>query len=298
MSPVLIAGVLLVMLPLSLLLYRVVAADTGTRKLVRQNLISGPAPASAKKAKNQNQNLEDFARRLAPRSYISWLQKLLNRAGRPAGLPIQRLLVLKPLLSLAVFFLGFLVISANPSKNAVLLTAAAVILAYFTPDVLLDSRAKDRKAEITMELPNTLDQVLIAVQAGLGFESSMTKAADSGKGPLAHELRRTLQDIQMGRNRAESYMDLADRTDVKDLRSFVRAIIQADKYGLSIASVLRTQADELRIKRRQQAEEKAMKIPVKILFPLIFTILPVLFVVILSPIVMNLAKLFSGGVGF
>ena len=295
MSPIAIAGLLLIILPASLLLYRVIAADSGTRKLVRQNLIHGPIPTSTKKSQAPTQDLEEFVKRLAPKSYSNWLKKLLNRAGRPVGLPIQRLLVLKPLLALTVFFVGFLAIMSNSSRNVILLTVLATVLAYFTPDILLDSRAKDRKSEIDLALPNTLDQVLISVQAGLGFESAMTKAAISGKGPLSEELRRTLQDIQMGRNRAESYLDLADRTDVKDLRSFVRAIIQADKYGISIANVLRTQADELRIKRRQRAEEKAMKLPVKILFPLIFTILPVLFIVILSPLVLDIGKMFGGG---
>lgn len=295
MPPIAIAAILLIILPLSLLLFRALATDTGTRKLVKQNLQAGPAVGKTKKPKTANENLNEIGRRLAPKSYAAWLQKLLNRAGRPIGLPLQRLLVIKPLLAISAFFLGLLVLGGTFSKTSVLLFSAVVLLAYFTPDVLLDSRGKDRQEEITLELPNTLDQMLIAVEAGLGFESAMAKAAASGKGPLALELKRTLQDIQMGRNRADSYLALAERTEVKDLKTFVRAIIQADKYGISISRVLRTQADELRVKRRQRAEEKAMKIPVKILFPLIFTILPVLFIVILSPAVIGIIKMFSGG---
>ncbi|ALV44525.1 secretion system protein [Arthrobacter alpinus] len=295
MSPLAIAAVLLITLPLSLLLFQAVATDTGTRKLVKQNLLVGPIPEKTKKAKTPNENLYSLGYRLAPKSYAAWLQKLLNRAGRPAGMPLPRLLVVKPLLAVAVFLLGVLFISGRVSTTGVLLLAAAVILAYFIPDVILDSRGKDRQEEITMELPNTLDQMLISVQAGLGFESAMAKAATTGKGPLTLELNRTLQDIQMGRPRAESYMALVERTQVADLKSFVRAIIQADKYGISISRVLKTQADELRTKRRQRAEEKAMKIPVTILFPLIFTILPVLFIVILSPAIISVVKMFSGG---
>jgi len=296
MSPIAIAAALLIMLPLSLLLFQALATDTGTRKVVRQNLIAGPRPAKSKKARTSNENLNDLGRKLAPKSYVVRLQRLLNRAGRPAGMPLQRLLILKPILAVSTFFIGVLLLTGRFSKLGLLILAGAVILAYFIPDVLLDSRGKDRQEEITLELPNTLDQMLIAVEAGLGFESAMSKAAITGKGPLALELRRTLQDIQMGRNRADAYLALVERTEVKDLKSFVRAIVQADKYGIAISRVLRTQADELRTKRRQRAEEKAMKIPVKILFPLIFTILPVLFIVVLSPAIIGVVKMFSGGI--
>ncbi|WP_269938209.1 type II secretion system F family protein [Arthrobacter sp. HY1533] len=295
MSPIALLAVLLITLPLSFLLFSTLAADTGTRKQIRQNLVEGPSAIKAKSAKTSNERMNELGRKLAPKSYIAWLLRLLSRAGRPAGMPLERLLVIKPLLALSIFLMGLLIVVRAPGKLGFVLLIVATVLAYFVPDVLLDSRAKDRQENITMELPNTLDQMLIAVQAGLGFESAMARAASTGKGPLAHELGRTLQDIQMGRNRAESYLALVERTDVKDLKTFVRAIIQADKYGISISKVLRTQADELRIKRRQRAEEKAMKIPVKILFPLIFTILPVLFIVILSPAVIGIVKMFSGG---
>ncbi|MCQ9163593.1 type II secretion system F family protein [Arthrobacter sp. STN4] len=295
MSPIAWAAILLITLPIGLLLFQTLAADTGTRKLVRQNLIEGTAPVKAKKAKTPNENLNEIARKLAPKSYVGWLNKLLNRAGRPAEMPLQRLLVVKPLLALTVFLVGFLFLSRDPGKLGLLMLIGATVLAYFAPDILLDSRAKSRQEEITLELPNTLDQMLISVEAGLGFESAMGRAASSGKGPLAVELKRTMQDIQMGRNRAESYLALVERTQVKDLKSFVRAVIQADKYGIAIGRVLRTQADELRTKRRQRAEEKAMKVPVKILFPLIFTILPVLFIVMLSPAIVGIVNLFSKG---
>ncbi|NVM99300.1 type II secretion system F family protein [Arthrobacter sp. SDTb3-6] len=293
MSPLALAAILFITLPLATLLFQVLAADTGTRKLVRQNLLVGPLAVKEKLARSRSVDLSEIAGRLAPKSYEAWLQRLLNRAGRPAKMPLARLLVIKPLLSFGVFLVGILFVASNPTKVTVLSLLGAVVLVYFAPDIMLDSRAKDRQEKITLELPNTLDQMLIAVQAGLGFESAMTRAASTGTGPLATELKRTLQDIQMGRTRADSYLALAQRTEVKDLKSFVRAIIQADKYGISIGNVLRAQADELRVKRRQRAEEKAMKIPVKILFPLIFTILPVLFIVILSPAIIGIMHIFS-----
>ncbi len=129
--------------------------------------------------------------------------------------------------------------------------------------------------------------MLIAVEAGLGFESAMARAGKNGKGPLAEELVRTLQDMRVGMSRRDAYKALAARTDVPDLRAFVRAVVQADIYGISVSTVLRTQAKEMRTKRRQRAEEKAMQIPVKVLFPLMLFILPVLFIAVLGPTIIS-----------
>jgi tight adherence protein C len=133
----------------------------------------------------------------------------------------------------------------------------------------------------------------IAVEAGLGFDSAMARAGKNGNGPLAEELVRTLQDIQVGQSRRAAYESLAERTAVPDLRKFVRAIVQADKYGIAIADVLRTQAFEMRMKRRQRAEEKAMQIPVKVIFPLMLCILPVLFIVLLGPAAIGIVATFK-----
>ncbi|WP_139346877.1 type II secretion system F family protein, partial [Sinomonas mesophila] len=122
-------------------------------------------------------------------------------------------------------------------------------------------------------------------------ESAMTKAAQNSAGPLADEFVRTLQDIQVGRSRQEAYLDLAARADSPDLTSFIRAVVQADKYGIAIAQVMRAQAIEMRQKRRQQAEEHAMKMPVKILFPLVLFIFPAFFVVILGPAALSIVEM-------
>jgi tight adherence protein C len=177
----------------------------------------------------------------------------------------------------------------------VLLALFLTAICYFIPDLLIKSKGQERQKAIQLELPDTLYQMLIAVEAGLGFESAMARAAANGKGPAAEELNRTLQDMQMGRPRRESYQALADRTTVPELKSFVRAVIQADIYGIGLAKVLRTQAQQLRVKRRQRAEEKAMKLPVLVLFPLLFFIFPTLFIVIMGPAVINLIAIFSKG---
>jgi len=121
----------------------------------------------------------------------------------------------------------------------------------------------------------------------------MAKAVTNGKGPLAEEFIRTLQDMSIGQARKAAYEAFSERTSSPDLRRFTRSIIQADAYGLAIADVLRVQAGEMRLRRRQRAEEKAMKVPVKVLFPLVFCILPVLFIVLLTPAVLGIVKAFS-----
>jgi tight adherence protein C len=155
------------------------------------------------------------------------------------------------------------------------------------PDLLLLSRGQERQQAIGLELADTLDQMTIAVEAGLGFESAIARVGRNGKGPLAEELVRTLQDIAVGQPRREAYLALAERTGVRDLRRFIRAVVQADQFGVSIADVLRTQSHEMRLKRRQRAEQKAMQIPVKVIFPLILCILPTLFIVLLGPVVLS-----------
>jgi tight adherence protein C len=175
------------------------------------------------------------------------------------------------------------------------MAAVLTIGAWTLPDFLASQRADARRRRIQQELPDTMDQLTIAVEAGLGFEAALLRVAHQGTGPLAEELRRTMQDIQLGMARSEALEALGSRTSVTDLQRFVAAIRQAERYGLPVANVLRTQAAELRDKRRQRAEEHAMKIPVKVLFPLIFCILPTLFVVILGPGAIRFMQ--TGGLG-
>jgi tight adherence protein C len=221
------------------------------------------------------------------------LNRLANTAGRPAAWPIPRLLAAKVVLAAIAGALGLLVFTAHPGLVTGLLTGAITLVSYVVPELLLYSRGQERRQAIGLELADTLDQMTIAVEAGLGFESAMARAGANGKGPLAEELVRTLQDIAVGQPRRDAYLALADRTGVPDLARFIRAVVQADAYGVSIADVLRTQAQEMRLKRRQRAEEKAMQIPVKVIFPLILCILPVLFIVLLGPAVMDIVAAFS-----
>jgi len=236
----------------------------------------------------------DLARIVAPPRTLAKLDRLLALAGRPPAWTVNRIVLAKLVLPCCAGVLGLMFIGAGPTPVRILMTGIIVGVCFFVPDLLVLSKGQERQAKIALELPDTLDQMTIAVEAGLGFESAMLRAAKNGTGPFAEELIRTLQDMQVGQSRKEAYLALADRTTVVELRRFLRAVIQADEYGIAVADVLRTQASEMRLKRRQRAEEKAMKIPVKVIFPLMLCILPALFIVLLGPAVLDMMKAFSG----
>lgn len=293
MAPAVLLAMLLVALPLGYLAWSLLSVDRSSQRVVREILALGADPAELTQ-RERSGLLERIGYRLTPAAYVRKLDRLLSLAGRPASLPLGRVLAAKPLLGLLGALLGFW-ISANSSTPILKLVGLFVLLlGYFIPDLLLYSKGQERQKTMQLELANTLDQMLISVEAGLGFEGAMARAGENGKGPLAEELIRTLQDMQVGRSRRESYLALAARTNVPELRSFVQAVIQADAYGIAISRVLRVQAKVMRVKRRQRAEEKAMKLPVTILFPLLFFIFPVLFIAILGPAVINAFDTFSG----
>lgn len=264
--------------------------------LVRPRSVAVPEPAYDVDAAVGPVQRSTFSASLvaaAPRGYIGWLERQIVFAGRPQGWTIASMFTWKVVLPIAALLLGALFIATGPHPLRFVLVGGIVLLCFFLPDVMINSRAHDRQQKIQRELPDTLDQMTIAVEAGLGFEASMAKAAQNGNGPLAEEMIRTLQDMSIGRTRRDAYLELEARTNSESLRRFIRAIVQADAYGVAIADVLRVQAAEMRVKRRQKAEEQAMKIQVKILFPLIFCLLPVLFIVILTPAAYNILETFS-----
>lgn len=294
MNPSLLLSLLLVPLPIAYLGWSFLSVDRKAQRAVRVLLTRGENIAEVG-PQSSGGALELIGYRLTPGSYVQKLDRLLSLAGRPPSLPLGRVLAAKPLLGLCGALFGFL-ISANSSSGILKLVGIfVVLLGYFIPDLMLYSKGKERQKAMQLELANTMDQMLISVEAGLGFEGAMARAGENGKGPLAEELVRTLQDMQVGRSRRESYLALAERTNIPELRSFVQAVIQADTYGIAISRVLRVQAKVMRVKRRQRAEEKAMKLPVMVLFPLLLFIFPVLFIAILGPAVINAIAAFSGG---
>jgi tight adherence protein C len=294
LPPPVLAAALAVGLALPMLGWAALARPDSAGARAQQNLLRGldtgahRAPAPARPGL-----LAALSRTLTPRGTVTRIDRLLASAGRPAAWPLAKVIAAKLVLAVVSAGLGLLLVSAHPGVVGVVLTLLITTVAWFVPELLLHSRGQERRQEIALELADTLDQMTIAVEAGLGFEAAIARAGRNGKGPLAEELVRTLQDIGVGRPRREAYLALAERTGAPDLRRFIRAVVQADAFGVSIADVLRTQAQEMRLKRRQRAEEKAMQIPVKVIFPLILCILPTLFIVLLGPTVLQIMTVFG-----
>jgi tight adherence protein C len=170
---------------------------------------------------------------------------------------------------------------------------AISLLGYGLPNVVLTNAVQRRQHQVRTALADSIDLLTICVEAGLGFDAALAHVSKNTSGPLADEFYRTLQEVQLGRSRNEAMRNLADRSDVPELRAFVLAMVQADIFGVSVANVLRVQARDMRVKRRQLAEERAMKVPIKVLFPVLFCIFPALFVVILGPAIMRIADVLA-----
>jgi tight adherence protein C len=169
------------------------------------------------------------------------------------------------------------------SFQIIVLILLGIFVGYYLPEWILRSKSGKRQALMRRALPDALDLLSITVEAGLGFDAAMARVARQAGGPLGEEMHRVLQEMQIGKSRSEALRDFGERSSVPELKSFVLAMVQADIFGVSIAKVLHVQANEMRIKRRQRAEEEAQRVPVKIIFPLILCIFPSLFVVLLGP---------------
>jgi tight adherence protein C len=176
----------------------------------------------------------------------------------------------------------------------ILFVVIIALIGYTMPSSQVRSMAAKRQRTIQKQLPDVMDLLTISVEAGLGFDAALAQVTKNVPGPLAEELSRLLQEVQIGVSRADAFRNLSTRTNVAELQSFTLSMIQADLFGVSIANVLRAQSRELRQKRRQRAEEIAQKIPVKLLFPMIFMVLPALFIIVLGPGAIQIYNQFFG----
>jgi tight adherence protein C len=229
-------------------------------------------------------------RRLTPMGWSDTIQQRLMLADSRTK---PEFVILQKFLYCIGFFLLFNIVwdlSWKSGLIALIIDIAKPTLGFFLPDIILKNKAQKRQDLIQRALPDVLDQITVGVEAGLGFDAAMARSAKSNEGPLAIELMRTLQHVQAGLSRSEAMRGLANRNKVPELRQFVGAILQAEQYGVPMAQVLRVQAAEQRRRRRQRAEEKAMKLPVKVLFPLVLCILPTLFIVLIGPAVISIAN--------
>jgi len=239
---------------------------------------------------------QGIGRRLTPADANERIHSKLELAGNPGGWTADRVaagkvigfaaaLVLSLLIS-TVLGLGFLVTLG--------FVVGASIAGYMAPNMYLYQRAYDRADVMQRALPDAIDLLTISVESGLGFDAAIAQVARNTDGPLADEFARMLQEMQIGRGRTDSLRSMAERTNLPDLRGFVSAMVQADAFGIPIGQVLRVQSSEIRVKKRQWAEEQAQKVPVKILVPLIFCILPCLFIAVLGPAGITIMDSFSG----
>jgi len=226
-----------------------------------------------------------FAKKVTPIDTRDRLAKKLLVAGGPAGWDAERVLAFKIIGAVAGFVVSLVLLTIIDLTALLQIVVIALLtfVGFIVPDSILSSRVEDRKKEILRTLSDTLDLLTISVEAGLSLNAAIAQVVRNVPGVLSSEFARMLQEIQLGVPRSDAFRHLAERTDVDELNAFALAMIQADVFGVSIASVLRTQAEQLRIKRRQAIEAKAQQTPVKIVFPLILCVLPALFVVIIGP---------------
>ena len=240
--------------------------------------------------------LSRLGRRLAPSNQNARIRRRLDLAGNPPQWDVDRVLAFKMLGLIAGVVLGLIVPYVLGAAPLVTLGCAllAALLGYSAPTMLVYQLGYNRTQQLRRELPDALDLMTISVESGLSFDAALAQVARNTTGPMAEEFFRVLQEMQIGWGRAEAMRALSDRTDLPELRTFVLAMIQADAFGIPVANVLRIQADEMRVKRSQRAEEAAQKVPVKILFPLIFCILPALFAVIMGPAAIQIFASLSG----
>jgi tight adherence protein C len=226
------------------------------------------------------------ARRLTPSGALNKLEQRVVHAGMQAEWPVERVLAAK--FMLGFLSLTFVILLMGTSK--ILFLIGAPIGGFFLPDLILNGRASERQKLIERQLPDVLDQMTVSVEAGLGFDAAMSRVVADDTGPLVDELGRAMQDVQFGVPRIEAMRAILERTDCADLKHFILALGQAERLGMPLAKVLRVQAREMRVKRRQRAEEQALKTPVKLVFPLVLCILPALFVVILGPAAIRISQ--------
>jgi len=232
---------------------------------------------------------------LAPSSYLRLLQSRLLHAGSPRGLDASRLFALQSFLGLSVgtiFGLGRLLNGQTLGASA-LAALAGGAAAFLIPHVWISMKATNRQDRIRRDMPDMLDMLLISVEAGLGFDAAVAKIVRRASGPLGEEFGRMLRDGQAGLTRREALRRLADRNDVTELNAFIMAMVQADVFGVTISKVLRAQSHEMRVKRRQRAQEMAQKAPAKMVFPLILCILPATLIVLAGPAVLSIARAFG-----
>jgi tight adherence protein C len=239
------------------------------------------------------ERLADITAKFTPQKQLEQSRKLIELAGMNTD-PTQFFLlriVLTIVGGLVGMGLGFVALSGNPFQ-ALLATGVGIMIGNYFPVLSMTSRIQKRQAEVVKHLPDALDLLVICVEAGLGFDQAMGKVYEKWDNEMALAFGRVLREIQLGKNRKDALKDMADRLDVADVNSFTAAIIQAEQLGVSMAKILRVQSDQMRIKRRQRAQEKAMQAPVKMMIPMVLIIFPSIWIILMGPAAIRISKQF------
>jgi tight adherence protein C len=235
--------------------------------------------------------------KLLPKTDANQIHAKLRAAGLGQSMTPQMYLAIKGgLIGICVFF-GFVLAVAGivPLVLGVGIATAGSAIGFIAPDFYINSRVRQRQATMQGDLPNVLDLLCVSVEAGLGFDSALVKLSERMGGPMVEEFDLVLHEMRIGESRGAALKNLADRVDVPEIAQFARAITQADQLGIALSRILRVQSHDMRIKRQLAAEERAMKAPIKMLFPTVIFIFPAMFVVALGPAALNLVTAFSGG---
>jgi tight adherence protein C len=242
------------------------------------------------------ERLGGLARTLTPEGAKAWLQRWLDYAGNPADWPPERIMEMQGVGLLLVGALGAatgFLLGVSPTVLIGMLIVGAVV-GFWLPFLIVYDVGVRRQEQIRKALPDAMDLLTVSVEAGMGFDAAVAQVSSSMPGPLAREFARMLQEVQMGQRRGDALRALAGRSRVAELRTMSTAIMQATDLGIPIAQVLREQAAEMRLRRRQRAEEQAQKVPVKVIFPLVLCLFPALFIIVIGPGIINIMRSMFG----
>jgi tight adherence protein C len=291
-----------------------VVLSVGTAVLNRKDVVRSLAAIEEMQISNEKRQLDlnspftdrvitptlekftEWGKQFAPADQANRIRRRLDLAGNPPTWDPNRIVAFKVLGLIGGLILGLLLgLLFGSGLIAIIgLMIISSLAGYFGPNLALYQVGYNRTQQMAKDLPDALDLLTISVESGMAFDSAVSQVARNTTGPLAEEFFRLLQEMQIGLSRTEAIRAMGERSDIPELRNFASAMVQADRLGIPVANVLRVQAGEMRTKRSQRAEEMAQKVPVKILFPLVFCILPVLFIMILGPAAISIIGSFAG----
>jgi tight adherence protein C len=226
--------------------------------------------------------------RLNPKTSVEVIGTRLLAAGLAQKLTPATFLAIKGGATIGGVFVGLVVAAVGPGASAVLVLPLFALAGFKGPDLILSSRIRSRRDAVRGALPDALDLLAVSVEAGLGFDGAITKLTDHMRGPLIDEFGLLLSEVRMGESRQTALKNMGERVGAPELSAFVRAVVQAEQLGISLGRILRVQAADSRLRRQAAAEEKAMKAPIKMLFPTVLFIFPSMFLVVLGPALLNI----------